>query len=118
MDLRLSQEEAANQLQVDQASVHRWETGRNSPKVQQLPRIIEFLGYDPYPPPRCLAERLKSYRRATGLLQRELAAKLKIPRGTLAGWERVNSSPSGQVLERVRAVLGSPDTNLLPLARS
>jgi DNA-binding transcriptional regulator YiaG len=31
-----------------------WETGRTAPQAASWPLIIQFLGYDPYPPLRFL----------------------------------------------------------------
>ena len=52
--------------------------GKNqtSPQTDLIPRVICFLGYLPYVPPRSFSERLRTCRRALGLSRRKLAEKL------------------------------------------
>ena len=43
----LSQMVLAQQLNVRVETVANWEHSRSIPDIRRLPRIIEFLGYDP-----------------------------------------------------------------------
>jgi transcriptional regulator with XRE-family HTH domain len=78
MDLGLIQAEAAVQIGVSAASVWYWEKRRREPEIAHLPGIIAFLGYDPRPPGRTLAERLVRFREARGWSQERLAAELAV----------------------------------------
>src|SRR6266513_2068355 len=64
--------------------------------LSAMPRIIEFLGYDPSDEnePQSLAERLKVQRKRLGLSRKRLAALLGIDPSNLAGWETGKHRPS------------------------
>jgi DNA-binding XRE family transcriptional regulator len=49
LELGLRQEDVANQIGVSIDCVAFWENGRSKPQVQHMPKIIEFLGYNPVP---------------------------------------------------------------------
>jgi hypothetical protein len=38
-------------LSIDEWTVHNWEIGRAQPALRYVPRLIDFLGYDPFPRP-------------------------------------------------------------------
>jgi DNA-binding XRE family transcriptional regulator len=66
---------------VTEESVYYWETNRAKPMVHHIPKIIEFLGYNPYPvEAETLGGRIKSYRLEHGLSHKRL--------GELLGWMR------------------------------
>ena len=48
MDLRLTQKELAERLGVDKTTIQFWENNRVKPSLANLPKIIEFLGSDPF----------------------------------------------------------------------
>lgn len=48
LQLGLSQLILAQQLNVRVNAVVNWEHSRSIPDICRLPRIIEFLGYDPF----------------------------------------------------------------------
>jgi DNA-binding transcriptional regulator YiaG len=50
LELGLTRKQAAERLSVDPLSVSTWETGRRQPLIRSMPAILEFLGYDPFPP--------------------------------------------------------------------
>jgi transcriptional regulator with XRE-family HTH domain len=52
------------------------------------------LGYDPLPAANSLRERLAAARRALGLSQRKMAAKLSVDPATLMGWESGRHRPT------------------------
>lgn len=94
--LELFQKDVALQLQVDSYTVCNWENNKTIPAVRYLPRIIQFLGYYPYPAPETLGERLLAYRRHLGLSCKRMAQRLSVDEGTLARWERGIGAPSGK----------------------
>jgi transcriptional regulator with XRE-family HTH domain len=70
-----------------------------------MPRIIEFLGFDPEPQPEPLAQRLAYARRRLGLTQEGLAEKLDVDPGTVLRWEKGDCVPPAKKLERLRELL-------------
>lgn len=58
------------------------------------PKVLEFLGYDPYPPElTSLGHHIKQIRRIRGIGIKKLAIRLGIDPGTLAKWEKSEVSP-------------------------
>jgi hypothetical protein len=59
------------------------------PSLTQIPKIIEFLGRDPFEKKaENLGDKIREYRRVHGLMQKKLAEQLGVDQTTLAGWER------------------------------
>ena len=69
--------------------------------VRMLPRIIHFLGYDPYPEPQSFAQELVARWRRLDLSQKRMAVRLGIDEGTLAKWEKGTVDPAGKQLQIV-----------------
>jgi DNA-binding XRE family transcriptional regulator len=61
------QRELAEHLGVSESTVRHWETNTTTPAIRFVPRIITFLGYDPYPVPKSLQARLLAARRQQGI---------------------------------------------------
>lgn len=88
-ELKLQQKDVANLIRVSKATVYNWEKNRSTPSLYYIPRVIEFLGYDPYDASsKTLGERIVRARRTLGMTQKELARKLGIDPSTLGHWER------------------------------
>jgi transcriptional regulator with XRE-family HTH domain len=88
LNLGLTQAEMATRLGVNEWTVGNWETGQTKPVLRFIPRIIEFLGYDPEPPkPETIAEQLQAKRRELGWSQREAARHLGVDPCTWSSWE-------------------------------
>src|SRR5437667_9909875 len=66
LQLGLTQKRAAKELGVNPWTVLNWETGRFEPPIRWLPAILRFLGYNPFPPPTTVGERLLHVRRQRG----------------------------------------------------
>ena len=64
--LGLTQNQAAKQLGINSWTVLNWEKGHTEPPIESMPAIVRFLGYDPFPEPKTLPERLLAKRRAMG----------------------------------------------------
>ncbi len=102
LDLGLLQKEVADQIGVSAPTVYRWESNETTPPVRFLPRIIQFLGCNPLPTPRTVAERLLRARKALGLTQKAMARQLGVDPTTLAKWERGKSHAPGKLMIRIR----------------
>jgi transcriptional regulator with XRE-family HTH domain len=89
LDLKLLQKDVGKLLGVDETTIWNWENNRSGPQLRLIPRIINFLGYDPLGPlPRSIGERLLKYRKRHGLSQKKLAKILAIDPATLSRLER------------------------------
>ena len=106
MDLGLLQRQVAEKIGVDELTIGNWERQRTHPEIRFITRIIEFLGYDPFPEPESFPEKLKTYRLRMGLSQRKLAAKLGIDPATIGGWEKGRHKPTKTYLEMIASFLG------------
>jgi DNA-binding transcriptional regulator YiaG len=99
LDLGLFQRQVAAQLGVDTDSVFRWESNETSPSILQIPRIIRFLGYNPFPKPKSFSEELRESRRRLGLSQTAMARRLGVDSSTLRKWEQGRARPSPRSIQ-------------------
>jgi DNA-binding XRE family transcriptional regulator len=68
IDLMLTQKEVAEALGVDKTTVQFWENNRVKPSLAQIPKIIEFLGYDPFESkPESQGDKIRAYRKLHSL---------------------------------------------------
>jgi len=106
--LGLRQSDVARQLGAYTSTVNTWENHHFTPDVHFVPKIIEFLGYDPcVPASTSFPDRLKAARVAAGLSRRQLAARIGVHPGTVAKWERGEAEPLAHSLDRIEALLGT-----------
>jgi transcriptional regulator with XRE-family HTH domain len=86
--LKMTKRQAAARLGVGPETVRHWESGEtNSPPVERIPAILEFLDYDPFPKPKSVAEQLLAKRRTMGWSIREAATELGVDASTWRDWE-------------------------------
>jgi transcriptional regulator with XRE-family HTH domain len=109
LDLGLTQRTLARQLGVREETVHLWETGRARPLPRHFGRIVRFLGFDPEPGGSDLAGRIRTRRRAEGLTQAELAARLGTDEGTIVDLEHRRRRVSGRVRALANAFMEDLD---------
>ena len=108
LDLGLLQREVAEKLGVTDSTIWNWEANYSSPQLRIIPKVIAFLGYEPYSTASgSFGERLLACRRSMGLSQKELADRMGIDPSTLGKWERGGRPPSKKVMARVRAFLAA-----------
>ena len=93
-------------LGVSAATVYNWENNRSSPSLLQIPKVIKFLGYDPYTSNETFGERIIRARRALGMTQKDLARRLGVDPMTLGYWERGERRPSGEMGKKINGFLG------------
>lgn len=86
-ELGLSQEQAAANLGVNTWTVLLWEQGRYAPTPRFYPGLIRFLGFEPWPNPRSMSERLQAERLRRGLTRKQLAGMLDVDLGSISKWE-------------------------------
>ena len=75
---------------------------KTRPIHKYMPKVIEFLSYDPFPEPKRLSDRLKRYRLIHGLTQRQLAKQLRVSPDTIISWENGQNEPAGRSFKMLR----------------
>jgi site-specific DNA recombinase len=109
LKLNLFQKDVAKRLGVDKTSIFNWEKNATQPGFENMPAVIEFLGYNPLPPAKTWAERLVRGRSALGLSQEEAARKLGVDPSTLARWERGEHEPAGAFNAKAERLIRSAE---------
>jgi transcriptional regulator with XRE-family HTH domain len=106
LELRLHQKDVAVIVNATTSTVTSWEKGRTHPRLYLLPKIFDFLKYNPLEvSATSLGKRIKNYRVRNGLSLRKLAKKLGVDPGTLTRWERKQISPSALMKKRLHNFL-------------
>ena len=105
LDLGLLQKEVAERIGVDADTIMHWERNRRAPKIQYVPKIIDFLGYVPFSMGESFPEKLKAYRKLRGLTQQQLADVLGVVLPTVQTWESGIHQPMPKMRERVLGVI-------------
>ena len=87
LEANLMQKEAAAQLLVNEWTYLNWEKDRTKAEIRFMPKLIEWLGYDPHPPSRNSSEWLMAVRRNLGLSRKQLAKILAADEASVNRWE-------------------------------
>lgn len=87
LELSLTQEGLAAQLQVNTWTVLGWEDGRHKPMDRFYPALIDFLGAEPWPSPQTIGDRLRAERLRRGLSQEQAAKVIQVNPGSISAWE-------------------------------
>jgi len=105
LDLGLTQEEAAQRFGISVAAYNGWEGGRGSPSIGKWPKIFDFLGYDPSPPPcNTFAEAVSALRRRLGLDKHQFAKQVDVDVKSVRNWESGRSVPLRRLREKLLAL--------------
>jgi ribosome-binding protein aMBF1 (putative translation factor) len=83
LELGLQQKEAARQLGVHPGCLENWEYGRTRPADRFMPAVSRFLGYNPSPAPRSMAQRVAYERVACGWSRKRLATLASVDEATV-----------------------------------
>jgi len=105
--MKVLQKDVAGILGVDPTTINNWEKNRCQPKLYLIPRIVQFLGYSPFPITEnpSIVKAIKAYRLMHGLNQKRMAKVLRIDPTTLARWEKGKSTPSSKLSQRLVELL-------------
>jgi DNA-binding transcriptional regulator YiaG len=95
LELGLSQPEVGRIIGVGDEAITTWELGRHPPKIMYAPKIIAFLGYNPYPKheTESFGGKVKLCRLLLGLSHRKMGKVLNADPGTTADWESNRTKP-------------------------
>jgi len=102
LTLGLFQRQVANELGTDETTLFRWERKMAQPQIRYFPRILKFLGYDPFPASVTLADKLRAARRRLGLTQTAFADQLEVDPVTLRKWEQDKAQPNRRSLKKIK----------------
>ena len=86
LELGLYQKDVAAQIGVTTSTIWNWENGWSSITLCCMPKVIEFIGYNPIPFPEDLMERLAWYKQVNGLSLEQLGAEMDRDPEQLADW--------------------------------
>ena len=104
--MNLTKRQLSLNLNVSDITIYLWEKNKVQPSLAQIPKIIEFLGHDPFKKETAyLGDKILEYRRIQGLTQEKLAEQLGIDLTTLASWERGKHRPTKKLLEKINPIL-------------
>lgn len=94
-----------------------WEKDKTAPVAAQFWPVVEFLGYDPTPAARTLAERLQAKRRALGVTFSQVAQHLGWDDGTLTRYLNGTWRMPHARVARLKAFLAAEELELRPILR-
>jgi len=84
----------ARRIGVAPDNIIYWRVHETSPHISVYPKIIAFLGYNPFPvDTSTLAGRIKRYRTEHGLSQEAFAILCGVDETSVRDWERGDRKP-------------------------
>jgi len=108
LDLKLSQEKVANILGVSLRAIYAWEKGEKNPWITRMPKVVEFLGYNPrIQSTVTLGAEIKAYRLLHGLSLRELGKLSGIGATTIGRLERNMGGADKETLEKLNRIINT-----------
>jgi DNA-binding XRE family transcriptional regulator len=104
--LKLLQVDVAKIFDVCEDTITGWENDRNKPLIHHYPKIIEFLGYNPFPfDTSTLGGRMRKYRIENGISQEALANMVGVNETTILSWERNTHKPFPKKLKLLEEII-------------
>ncbi len=98
--------EAAELFGIAEWSYRSWERGLSEPAARNYPKVIEFLGREPWPAPITLRELFRAARLRQGLMISEAASLVRIHSTKLGQFERHGDRNwSRSIRERIEAFI-------------
>src|SRR5882757_3002926 len=102
---------------VSAETVANWENGKIEPVAAQFQPVVVFLGYDPTPEPKTLAERLATKQRRLGASLAQIARHLGWDPGSLRRYLDGTWGISPDRLAVLEAFLSAEAAELAPIHR-
>jgi transcriptional regulator with XRE-family HTH domain len=101
--LKLTKRQLSLRLNVSDVTIYLWEKNRVKPSLAQIPKIIGFLGRDPFEKEtENLGDKIREHRRVHGLTQKKLSEQLGIDPATLASWEKGEHRPTKRLINHMK----------------
>ena len=108
LDLKLRQKDVALMVGVTEECIMYWETDFAKPQIQYAPKIIKFLGYNPYVmETETLGGKVKNYRVVHGLSHKKMGGIVGVDGATISTWETGKFKPEGANLNRLNELLSN-----------
>jgi transcriptional regulator with XRE-family HTH domain len=107
LELGLYQKDVAVQIGVTTSTIWNWENNWSSITLSCMPKVFEFLGYNPIPCPDDPLERLTWYKQVNGLTLEQLGAEMGRDPEQLADWLTGRHNPCRRNLEIIKSFLAS-----------
>ena len=93
-------------LSISRQTLTGWEQKTYSPAISQYPKIIEFLGYYPFPDDtQTLGGKIKKYRMSHGLTRKAFARIINSCPAAIKNWEHNVSAPKAEKVNMIRKLL-------------
>jgi DNA-binding transcriptional regulator YiaG len=98
----------AERFNVSEDCVTYWENGRSKPQVQFYPKIIAFLGFNPFTVDiSTFGGRIRQYRYEHGLSHKALGKLFGVDASTIGSWESGESNPNFEALEKIEGLINN-----------
>ena len=94
---------------VCEEALFKWEADTCEPHVRMYPKVIAFLGYEPWPMCSSLGERLLAERRRRGLSAKRAARYVGVEPTTFSKWENDLRIPARDHARRCDEFLAGAD---------
>ena len=108
LELKLRQKDVALLVGVTEECIMYWETDFAKPQIQHAPKIIKFLGYNPYVmETETLGGKVKNYRLLHGLSHKKMGGIVGVDGATISTWETGKFKPEGANLNRLNELLSN-----------
>jgi transcriptional regulator with XRE-family HTH domain len=108
LDLKLLQEDVASILEISVCSLSNWENNASVPQINYGPKIIAFLGFNPFKVQgEGLGARIRRYRFEHGLNLEQLGDLVGVDGTSVGAWESGESIPLKKTLDRLDELLVS-----------
>lgn len=104
-ELGLYQKDVAIQIGVTTSTIWNWENNWSSITLNCMPKVIEFLGYNPSPCPEELMVRLSWYKQVNGLTLEKLGADMSRDPEQLSDWLSGRHKPCRRNRMKIEAFL-------------
>ncbi len=100
LKIGITQAKVAKMLNVSEDTITYWENSRVEPQIHMYPRIVEFLGYNPFPVDEStLSGRIRKFRIENGVTQEKLAEMIGVNESTIFSWEGNKHTPFSKKLK-------------------
>jgi DNA-binding XRE family transcriptional regulator len=110
LELNITQNEMARRIGVDVENIINWKMRGMKPHITFCPKIIQFLGYNPFLiDTETLGGRIKKYRIEHGLSQRALAEISGLDESCLCLWEKNEKQPVASKLAILEEILNQKE---------
>ena len=105
----LTQKELAEKLDVTPTTVSNWEQGETTPQSEMVDKIQNIGVGEQEDEDTFTGDDIKQLRDEKDLSQSDLAEKLGVSGGTVSNWERGESSPGPDTIERIQNIEASEE---------